>query len=93
MNIPKYELELANTARLLALNSNSMDKNLGNFLSTTELADLGEDLDCADPIRASTSYYMIHRLRNAPNTYQTSHSTKGHLPTNMTWPSMQRSYE
>ena len=33
-NIPMYELESANAARLLALNSNFTDKNLGNFLSS-----------------------------------------------------------
>jgi hypothetical protein len=49
-NIPKYKLESANDARLLALNSNCTDKNLGTFLSSTERVGLDEDLPCADPI-------------------------------------------
>ena len=70
-----------------------MDKIIGTFLSATELLGLDAELHCADPIRASISYSMIHRLSNVPNTYQTSHSTKCHLPKNMTWPSMERSHE
>ena len=69
LNIPKYELECVNAARLLALKSNSNDKNLGTFLSATETVGLDEDLHCADPIRASMSFSMIHSLRNVPNTY------------------------
>ena len=49
--IIKYKLECANAARLLTLNSNSTDKNLGTFLSATELVGLDEDFHCEDPIR------------------------------------------
>ena len=89
-NIPKYKLESANDARLLALNSNCTDKNLRTFLSSTERDGLDEDLACADPTRANYRYSMIHRLRNVPKTYQSSVSTKCHLPKNMNWLSRER---
>ena len=88
-NIPKYELESANAARLLAMNSTN--KNLPTFISATERVGLDEDLACADPIRANYPFSMIHRLRDLPNAYQTSLETKCHLPKNSTWPSRVRS--
>ena len=88
-NIPKYELESANAPRLLALNSNCNDKNLGTFLSSTERVALDEDLPCADPIRANYPYSMIHRLHSVPNAL----STNCHSPKNMTWPSRERSHD
>ena len=78
-NIPKYELECANAARLLSLNSSTKDKSLGTFLSSTETVGIDENLTCGDPIRQDLSYSIILRLRNVPNTYQSSHITKCHL--------------
>ena len=48
-NIPKYDIECANTARLLSLNSSTKDKQLGNFLSSTETVGIEENLTCVDP--------------------------------------------
>ena len=49
-NIPMYELESANAARLLALNTNCTDKNLGTFLSSTEMVGLDEGYGLIIPI-------------------------------------------
>ena len=87
-NIPKYEIECANAARLLSLNSSTKDNQLGTFLSSTETVGIDENLTCGDPVRQALSYSIILRLRNVPNTYQSSHFTKFHLPQNMTLPSM-----
>ena len=79
-NVPKYEIECTNAARLLLLNSSTKEKQLGNFLSSAETVGIGENLICGDPIRQALSYSIILRLRNVPNTYQSSHITKCHSP-------------
>ena len=91
-NIPKYEIEMANAARLLCLNSSTKDSKLGTFISSTETVGFEEDLTCVDPVRLAISYSIILRLRNVPNTYQSAHTTKCHLLEKMTWMSMDRSH-
>ena len=88
-NMPKYELEAANSARLMALNNS--DKNLATFLSATETVGLDEDKTCQDPIRLAFTFTMVHQLRNVPNSYQTSVAVRCHLPKTCTWPSKERS--
>ena len=75
-NIPKYDIECANAARLLCLNISTKDNKLGTFLSSTETVGIDENLTCVDPVRQALSYSIILRLRNVPNTYQSAHITK-----------------
>jgi hypothetical protein len=91
-NNPKYEIDMANAARLLSLNSSTKDSKLGTFLSSTETVGIEENLTCVDPVRRALSYSIILRLRKVPNTYQSAHTTKCHLPEMMTWMSMDRSH-
>ena len=58
-NIPKYDLEAANVARLLCLNSSSKDSKLGTFISSTETVGIEDNLTCSDPIRQALSYSVI----------------------------------
>ena len=91
-NIPKYEIEMANAARLLSLNSSTQDSKLGTFLFSIETVGIEENLTCVDPVRRALSYSIILRLGNVPNTYQSAHTTKCHLSEKMTWMSMYRSH-
>ena len=91
-NIPKYDIECANAARLLCLNSSTKDSKLGTFISSTETVGIDENLTCADPARQAISYSILLRLRNVPNIYQSAHITKCHLPKKMTWLRMDRSH-
>ena len=82
-NIPKYEIEMANAARLLCLNSSSKESKLGTLISSSENVGIEENLTRVDPLRRAISYNIILRLSNVSNTYQSAHTTKCHLPEKM----------
>ena len=92
-NIPKYELECANAARLLSLNSSTADKKLATFISSTESVGMDYNLTCNDPIRQVLPFTVMTRLRGIPNTTQSAVATKIHLPNKMSWPADNRSYK
>ena len=91
-NIPKYELECANAARLLSLNSSTADKKLDTFISSTESVGMDYNLTCNDPIRQALPFNVMTRLRGIPNPTQSAIATKIHLPNKMTWPAEDRSF-
>ena len=92
-NIPKYELEAANAARLLCLNSSTADKKLATFISSTETVGVDNNLTCTDPIRQAMPFSSMTKLRSIPTTCQTAFITKTHLPYKMSWPSGDRSHK
>ena len=78
LNMPKYELEGANAARLLALNN--ADKNQATFLSASEKVGLDENQPCADPIKTNFTFNVFHRLQNGPTTSQTAKVPSAQVP-------------
>ena len=61
-SILKYELEAANAARLLCLNSSSANKKLSTFISSTETVGLVDNLSYNDPIRQASAKIYLHKL-------------------------------
>jgi hypothetical protein len=92
VNIPKYEMESANAARLLCLNSSTADRKLATFISSTETVGMDYNLICKDPIRQALPFSCMTKLRGIPSTTQTACITKTHLPHKMSWPSGDRSH-
>ena len=92
-NIPKFEIESANAARLLCLNSSTADKKLATFISSTETVGMDYNLTCTDPIRQALPFSCMTKLRGIPSTTQTAFITKTHLPHKMSWPSGDRSHK
>ena len=92
-NIPKYELECSNAARLMCLNSSTCDKKLGTFISATETVGMDYDLACNDPIREAMPFSCMTKMRGIPNITQMTCIVKTHLPYKMTWPSRDRSHK
>jgi hypothetical protein len=92
-NIPKYELESANAARLLCLNSSMADKKLATFISSTETVGMDYNLVCTDPIRQALPFTVMTKLRGIPSSTQSAVATKTHLPQKMSWPSGNRSHK
>jgi hypothetical protein len=91
-NIPKFEMESSNAARLLCLNSSTADRKLATFISSTETVGMDYNLTCTDPIRQALPFSCMTKLRGIPSTTQTACITKTHLPHKMSWPSGDRSH-
>jgi hypothetical protein len=81
------DIEMANAARLISLNSSSGNYQLKTFLSATESVMVDELGESKDELRKWSTFQTITKLKNYITSTQVGAMNKCHLSKFLVWPS------
>ena len=85
------DIEMANSARLISLNSSSGNYQLKTFLSATESVMVDELGESKDELRRWSTFQTVTKLKNYTTCTQVGEMSKCHLSKFPVWPSKGRS--